>query len=80
MRIWAGKQKKGTIIAGEWEGAEPFWNIGIHIKSEEVKRGLKLSEVLKAVEETLKNKFPSFKLVISPKAGEGLAGRHDGLK
>ena len=45
MRIWAGKQKKGAVVEGKWKGAEPFWNIGLHIRSEEVQVGLKVSEV-----------------------------------
>ena len=36
MRVWAGKQKKGVVVEGRWKGAEPPWNIGIHIRSEEV--------------------------------------------
>jgi len=80
MRLWAGKQTKGAIIAGAWVGAEPFWNIGLHIKSKEVKQGLKLSEVLLAIEDTIKSKFPNYELVISPKARTGLQGTYDGLK
>ena len=79
MRIWAGKQKKGVVVEGKWKGAEPLWNFGIHVRSEEVQQGLKVSEVLKTVESALGNKFPSYKLVISPKAREVLEGKHDGL-
>ena len=80
MRIWLGGQKKGAVVAGVWKGAEPLWNLGVHIKSKEVQQGLRLSEVLNAIEETLKNQFPSYSIVISPKAREGLLGKYDGLK
>jgi hypothetical protein len=79
MRVWAGKQKKGAIVEGEWKGAEPLWNIGIHIRSEEVKQGLKISEVENTIANVLKGNFSSYKLVISPKAREVLEGKHDGL-
>jgi hypothetical protein len=80
MRIWAGKQKKGVVIGGQWKGAEPLWNIGIHVRSEEVERGLKVSEVEQAIEGVLKQKFPSYRLVISPKAAEVSKGLHDGIR
>ena len=79
MRIWAGKQKKGAVIGGLWKGAEPLWNIGIHIRSEEVQQGLKVSEVEKAIVNALKGNFPSHRLVINPKARGGLGGKYDGL-
>ena len=79
MRVWAGKQKKGAVVGGRWKGAEPLWNIGIHIRSEEVQQGLKVSEVEKAIVNALKSNFSLYKLVISPKAGEVLAGKHDSL-
>jgi len=80
MRIWAGKQKKGAVIGGVWKGAEPLWNIGIHIRSDEVQQGLKVSEVEQTIESTLRQKFPSYRLVISPKAREVSKGQHDGLR
>ena len=79
MRVWAGKQKKGTAIQGVWKGAEPLWNIGVHIRSEEVQQGLKVSEVEKAIVSALQAKFPSYKLVISPKAQQVLELKHDNL-
>ena len=79
MRVWAGKQKKGMVVEDRWIGAEPLWNIGIHIRSEEVQEGLKLSEVEKTIVSALHAKFPSYKLVISPKAQEVLELKHDGL-
>jgi len=79
MRVWAGKQKKGIVIQGVWKGAEPLWNIGVHIRSEEVQQGLKVSEVEKAIISALRVKFPSYKLVISPKAQEVLELKHDAL-
>jgi len=75
----AGKQKKGIVIQGVWKGAEPLWNIGVHIRSEEVQQGLKVSEVEKAIISALQTKFPSYKLVISPKAQEVLELKHDAL-
>lgn len=79
MRIWAGKQKKGIVIQGVWKGAEPLWNIGVHIRSEEVQQGLKVSEVEKAIVSALQAQFPLHKLVISPKAQEVLELKHDDL-
>lgn len=79
MRLWAGQQKKGVVRNGKWEGAEPLWNVGIHLRSDDVKGGLKVSEVCAAVEETLKQKFPQYGLEISPKAKDALAGKLDGL-
>ena len=79
MRVWLGQQRKGAVVVGRWKGAEPLWNIGIHIKSEEVQGGLKVSEVEKAIVNVLKVNFPSYELVISPKAKAGLGGKHDGL-
>ena len=79
MRVWAGKQKKGVVVEGRWKGAEPLWNIGIHIRSEEVQQGLKVSEVEKTIVSALQTKFPSYKLVISPKAQEVLELKYDGL-
>ena len=79
MRVWAGKQKKGAVVEGTWKGAEPLWNIGVHIRSEEVQQGLKVSQVEKTIVNVIKEKFPSYKLVISPKAREVLEGKHDGL-
>jgi len=79
MRVWAGKQKKGIAIQGVWKGAEPLWNIGVHIRSEEVQQGLKVSEVEKAIVSALQAKFPSYKLVISPKAQQVLELKHDNL-
>ena len=80
MRVWAGKQKKGAVVQGVWKGAEPLWNIGVHVRSEEVQQGLKVSEVEKSIVDVLKTKFPSYKLVVSPKAKEVLQGKHDALK
>jgi len=79
MRVWAGKQKKGVVVEGRWKGAEPLWNIGIHIRSEEVQQGLKVSEVEKTIVSALQAKFPSYKLVISPKAKEVLELKYDCL-
>jgi len=79
MRVWAGKQKKGAVVEGRWKGAEPLWNIGIHIRSEEVQGGLKVSEVEKVIVNALEGNFPSYRLVINPKAREVLEGKHDGL-
>ena len=79
MRIWLGQQRKGAVLEGKWNGAEPLWNIGIHIKSNEVQEGLKISAVEKAIVNALKGNFASYKLVISPKAKEGLEGKHDTL-
>ena len=79
MRVWAGRQKKGTVIQGVWKGAEPLWNIGVHVRSEEVQQGLKVSEVEKAIISALQAKFPSHKLVISPKAQEVLELKHDDM-
>ena len=79
MRVWAGKQKKGIVVEGRWKGAEPLWNIGIHIRSEEVQQGLKVSEVEKTIVSVLQAKFPSYKLVISPKAQQVLELKYDGL-
>jgi len=79
MRVWAGKQKKGSVVEGRWKGAEPLWNIGIHIRSEEVQGGLKVSEVEKVIVNALEGNFLSYRLVISPKAREVLEGKHDGL-
>jgi hypothetical protein len=79
MRIWAGKQKKGAIINGQWQGVEPFCNIGIHIKSDEVQQGIKVSEVEQTIISALKSKFPTLNLVISPRAKEVLTGKQDGL-
>ena len=79
MRVWAGKQKKGIVVEGRWKGAEPLWNIGVHIRSEEVQQGLKVSEVEKTIVNALQAKFPSYKLVISPKAQEVLELKYDGL-
>lgn len=80
MRIWAGKQKKGVIVNGMWQGAEPFWNFGVHVRSEEVVQGLRVSDVEKTIEDALRSKFPSYKLIISPKAKEVSQGSHDGLR
>ena len=79
MRVWVGKQKKGVVVEGRWKGAEPLWNIGIHIRSEEVQQGLKVSEVEKTIVSVLQAKFPSYKLVISPKAQQVLELKYDGL-
>lgn len=79
MRVWAGKQKKGAVVEGVWKGAEPLWNIGIHIRSEEIQAGLKISKVETAIVNALKANFPSHRLVISPKAKEVLDGKHDSL-
>jgi len=79
MRVWAGKQKKGIEVGGRWKGAEPMWAIGLNIRSEEVQQGLKVSEVEKTIVSVLHAKFPSYKVVISPKAQEVLTGKHDGL-
>ena len=79
MRVWAGKQKKGAVVEGRWKGAEPLWNIGVHVRSEEVQGGLKVSEVEKAIVGALRAEFPSHKLVISPKAQEVLELKHDDL-
>ena len=79
FRVWAGLQKKGSVIEGRWKGAEPLLNIGVHIYSNDVEQGLKASEVAKAVVNSLKGNFPSYELVISPSASEVLGGRHDGL-
>ena len=78
MRIWAGKQKRGAVVEGRWKGAEPLWNIGVHIRSQEVQGGLKASEVEKTIVDALRARFPSHKLVISPKAQEVLEAKHDG--
>ena len=78
MRVWLG-QKKGVVVGGRWKGKEPLYNIGISIRSEEVQGGLKVSEVEKAIVNALEGNFASYRLVISPKAREGLEGRHDGL-
>ena len=79
MRLWAGQQKKGVVVSGKWKGAEPLWNIGIAIRSEEVERGLRVSEVAKVIKDTLKKEFPSYNLQISPKAKGVLAGRYNGF-
>lgn len=79
MRVWAGKQKKGIVVRGVWKGAEPLWNIGVHVRSEEVQQGLKVSDVERTIVSALRAKFPSYKLVVSPKAQEVLELKHDGL-
>jgi hypothetical protein len=79
MRIWAGRQRKGAVINGTWQGAEPLWNIGIHLRSEEVQQGLKISEVEKTIIDALKSNFPSYSMVISPRAKTALTGQLDGI-
>lgn len=79
MRLWAGQQKKGIVVGGEWKGAEPLWNVGIHVRSGDVQEGLKVSEVASVIKNALQSHFTSYGLEISPKAKEVLAGEHDGL-
>ncbi len=79
FRVWAGLQKKGYVTEGRWKGAEPLLNIGVHIYSNDVERGLKASEVARAVVNALKGSFPSYELVISPSASEVMGEKHDGL-
>ncbi len=79
MEVMAGGQKRGAVVEGRWKGAEPLWLIGIRIRSEEVQRGLRVSEVEKAIMNALKGNFPSYRLTVSPKAREVLAGKYDGL-
>ena len=68
MRLWAGQQRKGVVVGGKWKGAEPLWNIGIAIRSGDVEQGLEVSRVAEVIKDTLKKEFPSYNLVISPKA------------
>lgn len=79
IRLWTGQQQKGVVRNGNWLGAEPLWNIGIWLRSGDVKDGLKISEVLAAVEKMLKQEFPQYGLEISPKGREALAGKLDGM-
>lgn len=79
MRLWAGQQRKGAVVGDEWKGAEPLWNIGIHVRSRDVQLGLNISEVAKVIKSALEAKFPSYDLEISPKAKEVLEGIHDGF-
>ncbi len=82
IRLWAGQQKNGVVRDGEWHGMEPLWNVGIHLRSADVKAGLKIGEVCSAVEEILTQKFSQYfqnGLEISPKAKEALSGNLDGL-
>ena len=79
MRLWAGQQKKGVVVRGEWKGADPLWTFGIHIRSGDVQGGLKVSEVARVIENALQSHFASHGLEISPKAKDVLAGKHDGL-
>jgi len=79
LRLWAGQQKKGIVVNGEWKGAEPLWNIGIHVRSGDVQGGLKVSEVASAIKDALQSQFSSYGLEISPKAKDVLAGKHDGF-
>ena len=79
MRLWAGQQRKGVVVDGEWKGAEPLWNIGVHVRSGDVQRGLKVSEVAKVIKRALEAGFPSYNLQISPKAKEALEGKHGGF-
>ena len=79
LRLWAGQQKRGIVVNGEWNGAEPLWNIGIHVRSGDVQQGLKVSEVANVIKNTIQSYFPSYGLEISPKAKDVLAGKHDGF-
>ena len=80
MRLWAGQQRKGVVVGGKWKGAEPLWNIGIAIRSGDVEQGLEVSRVAEVIKDTLKKEFPSYNLVISPKARVVLEGKHNGFK
>lgn len=79
IRLWVGQQKNGIVDGNEWTGAEPLWNIGIWVRSRDVQRGLKISEITNVIKNTLETKFPSYHLDISPKAQAVLDGIHDGL-
>jgi hypothetical protein len=79
LRLWAGQQKKGIVVNDEWNGAEPLWNIGIWVRSGDVKQGLKVSEVASVIRNALQSHFSSYGLEISPKGKEVLAGKHDGF-
>ena len=79
LRLWAGQQKKGIVVDGEWKGAEPLWNIGIHVRSGDIRGGLKVSEVADTIRKALQSHFSLCGLEISPKAKDVLAGKHDGL-
>ena len=78
MRVWAGKQKKGVVIQGVWRGAGPVWNIGAHTRSEEVPR-LKVGNVERTMIDSPRGKFPSYKVVINPKAEEVSESKRDRL-
>lgn len=79
IRIWAGQQRNGVVVEGRWQGAEPLWNIGVWVRSGDVQRGLKVSEVADTIKSALQAKFTSIPLDISPKAKKVLEGKHDGF-
>ena len=79
MRLWAGQQKRGIVVGDEWKGAEPLWNVAVWVRSGDVQRGLKVSEVAEVIKNALEDKFPSYDLEIALKAKDVLARKYDGL-
>ncbi len=79
IKIFAGRQRHGVVVEGRWQGAEPAWLIGVWVRSGDVQRGLKVSEVAETIKSALQAKFTSIPLDLAPKAKEVLEGKHDGF-